>query len=113
MASVRPRIGRDIGRRSRPASASRPVGSTNAETRGREAHAAAPAPRLARQLRRQTRPVERAATAVEKAIARDALELVRFSFPDQHGVLRGKTLLAAEAVGAMRGGVTMTSTVLA
>ena len=55
----------------------------------------------------------RAAAAVEKAIARDELELVRFSFPDQHGVLRGKTLLAAEAARAMRGGVTMTSTLLA
>jgi glutamine synthetase len=55
----------------------------------------------------------RAAAAVDKAIAREKLELVRFSFPDQHGVLRGKTLLAAEASRAMRGGVTMTSTLLA
>jgi glutamine synthetase len=55
----------------------------------------------------------RAAAAVDKAIVRDGLELVRFSFPDQHGVLRGKTLLAAEASRAMRGGVTMTSTLLA
>jgi glutamine synthetase len=54
-----------------------------------------------------------AAAAVDKAIARHKLELVRFSFPDQHGVLRGKTLLAAEAARAMRGGVTMTSTLLA
>jgi glutamine synthetase len=55
----------------------------------------------------------RAAAAVERVIGRDKLELVRFSFPDQHGVLRGKTLLAAEAARAMRGGVTMTSTLLA
>jgi len=55
----------------------------------------------------------RAAAAVDKAIARKKLELVRFSFPDQHGVLRGKTLLASEAARAMRGGVTMTSSLLA
>ena len=55
----------------------------------------------------------RAAAAVDRAISRNKLELVRFSFPDQHGVLRGKTLIAAEAVRAMRSGVTMTSTLLA
>jgi glutamine synthetase len=55
----------------------------------------------------------RAAALVDKAIGRERLELVRFSFPDQHGVLRGKTLLAAEAAHAMRSGVTMTSTLLA
>ena len=56
---------------------------------------------------------ERACTAVEKTIGQKNLELVRFSFPDQHGVLRGKTLLAAEALSALRDGVTMTSTLLA
>jgi glutamine synthetase len=55
----------------------------------------------------------RAATAVDKAIKQHKLELVRFSFPDQHGVLRGKTLVASEASRAMRNGVTMTSTLLA
>ena len=54
-----------------------------------------------------------AARAVEKAIKRKKLELVRFSFCDQHGTLRGKTLVASEAARAMRGGVTMTSTLLA
>ena len=54
-----------------------------------------------------------AARAVEKAIKRDKLELVRFSFCDQHGVLRGKTLVASEAARALRDGVTMTSTLLA
>jgi len=54
-----------------------------------------------------------AADAVEKAIRREKLELVRFSFCDQHGVLRGKTLVAAEAARALRDGVTMTSTLLA
>jgi glutamine synthetase len=53
----------------------------------------------------------RAAVSVDKRIKK--LELVRFAFPDQHGVLRGKTLLAAEASRAMRSGVTMTSTLFA
>jgi len=55
----------------------------------------------------------RAAAAVDKAIVQKSLELVRFSFPDQHGVLRGKTLLAGEASQALRNGVTMTSTLFA
>jgi glutamine synthetase len=55
----------------------------------------------------------KAATQVERIIKKDKLEVVRFSFADQHGVLRGKTLLAAEAAGAMRSGVTMTTTLLA
>jgi glutamine synthetase len=55
----------------------------------------------------------REAAAVENAIGRQNLELVRFSFPDQHGVLRGKTLVAAAALSALRDGVTMTSTLLA
>ena len=55
----------------------------------------------------------RAAAAAAQAIKKHKLELVRFSFADQHGVLRGKTLLAAEALAAMRSGVTMTTTLLA
>jgi glutamine synthetase len=55
----------------------------------------------------------RAADAVEKAIKRHKLEVVRFSFCDQHGALRGKTLIASEAVKALRNGVTMTTTLLA
>ena len=50
---------------------------------------------------------------VERAIKKHKLELVRFSFADQHGVLRGKTLVASEAAAAMRDGVTMTTTLLA
>src|SRR5262245_57781076 len=55
----------------------------------------------------------KAAAQVERIIAKEKLEVVRFSFADQHGVLRGKTLLAADAVQAMRAGVTMTTTLLA
>ena len=54
-----------------------------------------------------------AVAAVEKTIRKKDLELVRFSFCDQHGILRGKTLVASEAVRALRAGVTMTSTLLA
>jgi glutamine synthetase len=55
----------------------------------------------------------RAAAGIEKTIAQQELELIRFSFPDQHGILRGKTLVASEAVRALRSGVTMTSTLFA
>ena len=55
----------------------------------------------------------RAATQVERIIKKETLEVVRFSFADQHGVLRGKTLVASEAASAMRNGVTMTTTLLA
>jgi glutamine synthetase len=60
-----------------------------------------------------TRDQARAAKAVAQAIKRFKLELVRFSFADQHGVLRGKTVMAADAPGMMRSGVTMTTTLLA
>jgi glutamine synthetase len=55
----------------------------------------------------------KAAEQVERIIRKEKLEVVRFSFADQHGVLRGKTLLAADAVQAMSAGVTMTTTLLA
>jgi glutamine synthetase len=49
---------------------------------------------------------------VLKEIAARGLQTVRFSFADQHGVLRGKTLAAAEVAGAFERGVTVTSTLL-
>ena len=55
----------------------------------------------------------RAAAEVERAIKRHKLEVVRFAFADQHGTLRGKTIVAAAAAAAMRDGVAMTSTLLA
>jgi glutamine synthetase len=55
----------------------------------------------------------RAAAAVAREIKTRKLELVRFSFADQHGVLRGKTLVASEAAAAMKAGVNMTTTLLA
>ena len=47
-----------------------------------------------------------------KEIETRGLKAVRFSFADQHGVLRGKTLAAAEVRGALEHGVTVTSTLL-
>ena len=47
-----------------------------------------------------------------KDIEARGLKSVRFSFADQHGVLRGKTLAAAEVANALERGVTLTSTLL-
>ena len=60
-----------------------------------------------------SRELARMASEVERAIKKHKLDVVRFSFADQHGVLRGKTLLASEAASAVRSGVTMTTTLLA
>jgi glutamine synthetase len=50
--------------------------------------------------------------SVLREIEARGLKAVRFSFADQHGVLRGKTLAAAEVKGALERGVTITSTLL-
>ena len=42
----------------------------------------------------------------------DGLKAVRFSFADQHGVLRGKTLAASEAKAAMERGVGFPGTLI-
>jgi glutamine synthetase len=54
-----------------------------------------------------------AAARVDKLIEERALEVVRLSFPDQHGILRGKTVMAGDAAGTMRNGCSITSTLLA
>ena len=54
----------------------------------------------------------KAAAEVDKAIEAHKLEVVRFSFADQHGVLRGKTIVAGEAARVMRNGCTATTTLL-
>jgi glutamine synthetase len=51
-------------------------------------------------------------SAARKTIEEKGLKTVRFSFADQHGILRGKTLAAAEAQAALERGVTVTSTLL-
>jgi glutamine synthetase len=54
-----------------------------------------------------------AAASADKRIEEHGLEVVRLSFPDQHGILRGKTVMANEAARAMRNGCTITTTLLA
>jgi glutamine synthetase len=54
-----------------------------------------------------------AAAKVDRLIEEHALEVVRLSFPDQHGVLRGKSVMASEAPRAMRNGCAITTTLLA
>ncbi len=49
---------------------------------------------------------------VGQLISASGVELVRFSWCDQHGVLRGKTLVANAAVRAMNEGVGMVGTLL-
>lgn len=57
-------------------------------------------------------------TAEQDAAAADVVEriseldVVRFAFSDAHGVVRGKTLVAAEAVRGLRAGVNCTATML-
>ena len=54
----------------------------------------------------------RAAAEVERAIAERGLGVVRLSFADQHGILRGKTVVAAAAPHALANGVSLTTTLL-
>ncbi|HRO59146.1 MAG TPA: glutamine synthetase family protein [Burkholderiaceae bacterium] len=53
-----------------------------------------------------------AAAQVIERIRAEGLELVRFVFADQHGLLRGKTLVAAEAAIAMQAGLGLVGTTL-
>ena len=53
------------------------------------------------------------AARVVRDIADAGLEVVRLSWPDQHGILRGKTVMASEAEQAMRNGCAITTTLLA
>ncbi|MCS6766421.1 MAG: glutamine synthetase family protein [Candidatus Protistobacter heckmanni] len=54
---------------------------------------------------------QRAANELARRIAAET-DTVRFVFCDQHGILRGKTLVAEAAAGALNEGVNMTSTLL-
>jgi glutamine synthetase len=54
-----------------------------------------------------------AARKAEKLIEEQGLEVIRLSFPDQHGILRGKQVMAGDASRTMRNGCTITSTLLA
>jgi glutamine synthetase len=54
-----------------------------------------------------------AARSLAPELAGRGVEVVRFSFPDQHGILRGKTVTAAEFPKALADGVTFTTTLFA
>ena len=54
-----------------------------------------------------------AADRMLAAVAQHGLRTVRFAFADQHGLLRGKTVVAQEAAGALAAGVGVTTTLLA
>jgi len=45
-------------------------------------------------------------------VEKDAIGVVRLAWADQHGILRGKTIMASELPGALFNGVTMTTTLL-
>ena len=53
-----------------------------------------------------------AMTAVRQAVAAEKLETIRLSFADQHGVLRGKTLMAEEALEIFANGCMVTTTMV-
>src|SRR5262249_23069983 len=54
-----------------------------------------------------------AAGRLRKIVEQQKLEVIRLSFPDQHGILRGKTLIASEAVASLESGCSITTTMLA
>lgn len=54
-----------------------------------------------------------ACARVFEQIENHGLDTVRLAFADQHGVLRGKTLMAAQAASLLANGCAMTSTLLA
>lgn len=54
-----------------------------------------------------------ACTELLERLKRRDVQVVRFSFPDQHGLLRGKTLVVDEAIRVLKSGVTLTTTLFA
>ena len=54
-----------------------------------------------------------AAKEVIKKIKALDLDVIRISFPDQHGILRGKTITASEINSALSNGISMVTTLLA
>jgi glutamine synthetase len=54
-----------------------------------------------------------AAARLARLVEDHKLEVIRLSFPDQHGILRGKTLVAKEALASLENGCTITTTMFA
>ena len=53
-----------------------------------------------------------AAKDILQEVKKRGIKAIRFSFADQHGILRGKTVAAGALAAALDGGVTITSTLL-
>ncbi|KQT12731.1 MULTISPECIES: glutamine synthetase family protein [unclassified Bradyrhizobium] len=54
-----------------------------------------------------------AASRMRRLAEEKNLEVIRLAFPDQHGILRGKTIIAAEALASLESGCSITTTMLA
>ena len=54
-----------------------------------------------------------AAARLARIVEEQKLEVIRLSFPDQHGILRGKTLVASEALASLQNGCSITTTMFA
>src|SRR6202007_997640 len=54
-----------------------------------------------------------AVSRLRRIVEEQKHEVIRLSFPDQHGILRGKTLVASEALGCLENGCSITTTMLA
>jgi glutamine synthetase len=56
---------------------------------------------------------QEAAARLTRIVEDQKLEVIRLSFPDQHGILRGKTLVASEALASLQSGCSITTTMFA
>ncbi|WP_439395230.1 glutamine synthetase family protein [Bradyrhizobium sp. PMVTL-01] len=54
-----------------------------------------------------------AAQRMRRIVEDKNLEVIRLAFPDQHGILRGKTIVATEAIASLESGCSITTTMLA
>jgi glutamine synthetase len=54
-----------------------------------------------------------AAGRLSRIVEERKLEVIRLAFPDQHGILRGKTLIASEAIASLESGCSITTSLLA
>src|SRR3954453_23192938 len=54
-----------------------------------------------------------AATRMRRIVEEKNLEVIRLAFPDQHGILRGKTIIAGEVIASLESGCSITTTMLA
>jgi glutamine synthetase len=54
-----------------------------------------------------------AAARMRRLVEEKNLEVIRLAFPDQHGILRGKTIIASEAIASLESGCSITTTMLA